>query len=68
MAERVTPRPKLFPPPEFPPRRPARFARMPPAVFSVLLGLVVVCGLLPLADVRAALQQLQRRRGGSARV
>ena len=40
MAERVTPRPKLFPPPEFPPRRPARFARMPPAVFSVLLGLL----------------------------
>jgi tellurite resistance protein len=40
MAERVTPRPKMFPPPEFPPRRPARFARMPPAVFSVLLGLV----------------------------
>lgn len=31
-------RPRMFPPPEFPPRRPARFARMPPAVFPVLLG------------------------------
>ena len=37
-------------------------------LMCVLLGLVVVCELLPLADVRAALQQLQRRRGGSARV
>lgn len=31
-------RPKAYPPPEFPPRQPARFARTPPAVFPVLLG------------------------------
>lgn len=30
----------MFPPPEFPPHRPARFARMPPAVFPVILGLM----------------------------
>lgn len=34
------PRPKAFPPPEFPPRKPALFARTPPAVFPVLLGLI----------------------------
>ncbi len=33
-------RPRAYPPPEFPPRRPARFARMPPAVFSPILGLI----------------------------
>lgn len=33
-------RPKRFPPPEFPPRRPAAFARTPPAIFPVLLGLL----------------------------
>lgn len=37
-------------------------------LMCVLLGLVVVCGLLPLADLRATLQQLKRRRSGSARV
>ena len=31
-------RPRRFPPPQFPPRRPALFARMPPAVFPVLMG------------------------------
>jgi len=36
------PRPKHFPPPEFPPRRAPAFARTPPAIFPVLLGL---CGL-----------------------
>lgn len=39
MAERVQVRPKMFPPPEFPPRQPKRFARTPPAVFPVVLGL-----------------------------
>lgn len=39
MAERVQRRPKIYPPPEFPPRQPARFARTPPAVFPVILGL-----------------------------
>lgn len=33
-------RPKMFPPPEFPPRKVARFARVPPAVFPVILGLI----------------------------
>ncbi|MEY4984771.1 MAG: hypothetical protein RIR62_3037 [Pseudomonadota bacterium] len=33
-------RPKMFPPPEFPPRKPARFARTPPAVFPPILGLL----------------------------
>lgn len=33
-------RPKSFPPPQFPLRRPAPFARMPPAVFPVLMGLL----------------------------
>lgn len=36
------PRPKRYPPPEFPPRRAAAFATTPPAIFPVLLGL---CGL-----------------------
>jgi tellurite resistance protein len=31
-------RPKMFPPPEFPPRWPKAFARTPPAVFPALLG------------------------------
>ena len=33
-------RPKAYPPPEFPQRRPARFAKMPPAVFPPILGLI----------------------------
>jgi tellurite resistance protein len=33
-------RPQRYPPPEFPPRRPALFARMPPAVFPPVLGLL----------------------------
>lgn len=33
-------RPKAFPPPEFPPRKPKLFARTPPALFPVLLGLI----------------------------
>ena len=32
-------RPKAFPPPEFPPRKLPPFARTPPAVFPVILGL-----------------------------
>lgn len=39
MAERAHPRPKIYPPPEFPPRRPGRFDRVPPAVFPAILGL-----------------------------
>lgn len=33
-------RPRVYPPPEFPPRRPALFARMPPAVFPPIMGLL----------------------------
>ncbi len=33
-------RPKMFPPPEFPPRKVARFARTPPAIFPVVLGVL----------------------------
>lgn len=33
-------RPRSFPPPEFPPRKPRLFARMPPAVFPALMGLL----------------------------
>ncbi len=39
MADRVQVRPKMYPAPEFPPRQPKRFARTPPAVFPVILGL-----------------------------
>ena len=37
-----TARPKRYPPPEFPPRRPALFAKTPPAIFSPLLGLLAL--------------------------
>ena len=33
-------RPKAFPPPEFPPRKPPLFARTPPAIFPPILGLL----------------------------
>lgn len=33
-------RPKMFPPPEFPPRKVARFGRTPPAIFPPILGLL----------------------------
>lgn len=36
----LEPRPKRYPPPEFPPRRPPLFARTPPAVFPSILGLL----------------------------
>lgn len=35
-----TPRPKIYPPPEFPPKQLPLFARMPPAVFPSMLGLL----------------------------
>lgn len=40
MAERAQPRPKIHPAPEFPPRRPGRFDRVPLAVFPAILGLL----------------------------
>ncbi|OYU39318.1 MAG: tellurium resistance protein [Pseudorhodobacter sp. PARRP1] len=33
-------RPKAYPPPEFPPRKPKLFAKMPPAIFPVVLGVL----------------------------
>lgn len=33
-------RPRAYPPPEFPPRKPKLFARTPPAIFPVILGLL----------------------------
>lgn len=55
MAEPQRFRPKAYPPPEFPPRRLPLFARMPPAVFPSLMGLLGL-GLalrrgLPLLDL-----------------
>ncbi|MFC3087468.1 tellurium resistance protein [Tabrizicola soli] len=46
---RAEARPKRYPPPQFPPRRPALFARMPPAVFPSLLGLLGLAGAVRLA-------------------
>lgn len=39
---KVQRRPKAYPPPEFPPRKPKLFAKMPPAVFPVVLGLLAL--------------------------
>jgi len=39
---RVSSRPPTYPAPEFPPRKPKLFARTPPALFPVLLGLLGV--------------------------
>ena len=39
---KVQRRPKAYPPPEFPPRKPKLFAKTPPAVFSVVLGLLAL--------------------------
>ena len=45
---RISARPKRFPPPEFPPRRPKLFARTPPAVFPSILGLLGLAGAVRL--------------------
>jgi tellurite resistance protein len=39
-APKVNRRPKAYPAPEFPARRPALFAKTPPAIFPVVLGLL----------------------------
>lgn len=49
----IEPVPKRYPPPEFPPRKAPVFARVPPAIFPVLLGL---CGLA--LALRPGLQML----------
>jgi tellurite resistance protein len=51
------PRPKRYPPPEFPPRRPAVFAKTPPAVFPSILGLLGLVGALRLALARLGWDQ-----------
>lgn len=51
----IAPRPKRYPPPEFPPRQPARFARTPPAVFPSILGLLGLAAALRLALGRLGL-------------
>jgi tellurite resistance protein len=43
------PRPKRFPPPEFPPRRVATFAKTPPAIFPAVLGFLGLAIALRLA-------------------
>jgi tellurite resistance protein len=53
--QRPEARPKRYPPPEFPPRRPALFARTPPAIFPPLLGLLGLAGALRLALGRLGL-------------
>lgn len=39
-APKIERRPKAYPAPEFPPRKPKLFARTPPAIFPVVLGLL----------------------------
>ncbi len=50
-------RPKRYPPPEFPPRRPALFAQTPPAIFPPILGFLglAIAGRLTMA--RLGLEQ-----------
>ncbi len=50
-------RPKRYPPPEFPPRRPAVFARTPPAVFPAILGILGLAGAVRLALGRTGWDQ-----------
>ncbi|MES2541704.1 MAG: tellurium resistance protein, partial [Pseudomonadota bacterium] len=44
----LEPRPKRYPPPEFPPRRAKLFATTPPAVFPSILGLLGLVAALRL--------------------
>ena len=44
----LEPRPKRYPPPEFPPRRAKLFARTPPAIFPSILGLLGLASALRL--------------------
>ena len=46
-------RPKMYPPPEFPPRKLAVFAKMPPGVFPVVLGLLGLSLALKRASIVA---------------
>lgn len=51
----LEPRPRRYPPPEFPPRRPKLFAKTPPAVFPPILGLLGLAGAVRLALGRLGL-------------
>lgn len=51
----LEPRPKRYPPPEFPPRRPKLFARTPPAIFPPILGLLGLALAVRLALARLVL-------------
>lgn len=53
----LEPRPKRYPPPEFPPRRPKLFAKTPPAVFPAILGFLGLVTALRLALGRWGLDQ-----------
>ena len=53
----VEPRPKRYPPPEFPPRRPALFAKTPPAIFPPILGFLGLVIALRLAFGRLGWDQ-----------
>jgi tellurite resistance protein len=53
MAEQpVRHRPKMYPPPEFPPRKVALFANTPPAIFPVVLGLLGLATALRVASAQ----------------
>lgn len=56
-------RPKLYPPPEFPPRRLPAFARTPPAIFPPILGLL---GLVVALRLGLNIQGLPREVGDLA--
>jgi tellurite resistance protein len=48
----LEPRPKRYPPPEFPPRRPKLFAKTPPAIFPPILGFLGLALAVRLALAR----------------
>ena len=53
---KISARPKRYPPPEFPPRRPKLFAQTPPAVFPAILGLLGLAGAVRLMLGRLGLE------------
>lgn len=53
----LEPRPKRYPPPEFPPRRAKLFARTPPAIFPPILGFLGLALALRMALARLGWDQ-----------
>jgi len=55
-------RPRQYPPPQFPPARPARFSRTPPAIFPPILGLLgpglALCHASVALDLPAAFAEM----------